>query len=224
MQHHAFADIEADVDAPLFPLHMVAAGDREARAFRLGDADGFLGGAQRAGEFGIGVVSVLLGDRDGPQVQHLGHFLADHVNVGNETVNWVRPGAVLRKILDERQAAQDPASLFLGVFKDTGGQWRHPDLTDLQVPCLQGGQPAFVSSQKRFNQFELLFQDGKFAGHGGVQFDGRNHLAPVNGDHHVHRHATGNVVDEDPEAAVHAHRPLCKRCFGGPGAGRVNLA
>ena len=73
VQHHAFADVEADVHAPLFPLHVVAAGDGEAGPFGLGDADGLLRGAQRAGQLRVGVVAVFGGNRDDAGVQHLRH-------------------------------------------------------------------------------------------------------------------------------------------------------
>ena len=148
VQHHALADVEADVDAPLFPLDVVAAGDREAGPVRLGDVDGLLRGAQRAGELRIGVVAVLGGNRDGAGVQHLGHFLADDVDVGHEPVHRVRPGAVLREVLHEGQPAQDPAALLLRVLEDAGGQRGNADLADVQAAVGQGLEPPLVRGQE----------------------------------------------------------------------------
>ena len=125
-----------DVQAPLLPLDVVAAGDREAGALRLGDVDGLLRGAQRAGELRVGVVAVLGRNRHGADVQHLVHASCSTCPRRRRDRRRVRPGAVLGEVLHEGQAAQDPAALLLRVLEDAGGQRGHADLADVQVPRL----------------------------------------------------------------------------------------
>ena len=181
---------------------MVAAGDREAGPLGLGDADGLLRGAQRAGELRIGVVAVLGRNRDGADVQHLRHFLAHDVDVGHQPVDRVRPGAVLGEVLHEGQAAQDPAALFLRVLEDAGGQRGNADLADVQTAAGEGLEPALVRGQELFDDLEFLLQHRELAGRRRVQLDGGNHRAAGDRNGHIRRPSPCGIVQEDPEPPV----------------------
>ena len=230
MQHHAFAHVEADIEAPFFPLDVVAAGHREAGALGLGDGDGLLGGAQRAGEFGVGVVSVFGRNREDSGVDHLGDFLVDHVDVGHQTVHRVGPGAVAREVLHEREPAENPAAPLLRVLEHTGGQRGHTHLADIQVTGGQCLQPPPVPCQQRLHHLELLFEDRQFARGCGVELDGGNNSAAGDGHGDVVGTGAGNVVDEDPEAALHRAGgcgiaggcPVGARAADGADAGRIH--
>jgi hypothetical protein len=225
VQDHAFADVEADVDAPLFPLHVVPAGDGEAGPFGLGDADGLLGGAERPGQFRIGVVAVLGRNGHHAEVDDLRDFLVHHVHVGHQPVHGVRPRTVLREVLHKSQAAKDPAPLLLGILEHPGGQRGHADFCHIEIPGGKGVQPTLIGGQQRLHHLELLLEDRKFAGHGGFEHDGGFHLLVREGDDGVGWRSPGDVVDKDPEAPVLGLVRAAGRGAAGPaGPGRIQQA
>jgi hypothetical protein len=142
--------------------------------------------------------------RDGhnPEVNDLHDFLVHHVHVGHQSVHGVRPGAVLREVLHESQAAKDAAPLLLRVLEYAGGQRSHADLGDVQLAGSKGVQPALVRGQQRLHHFELLLENGKFTGHRSIEHDGGFHLLVRQGDDDVAWRSPRDVVDKDPEAPV----------------------
>ncbi|EMY33866.1 hypothetical protein D477_012670 [Arthrobacter crystallopoietes BAB-32] len=144
----------------------------------------------------------------GAEVEHLVHSLVHDVDVGHQPVDRVGPGAVLGEVLIERQPAQDAPALLLRVLEHPGGERRHPDLVDVEVPVRERLEPAFVPGEDFLYDGELLLEHRQFARDRGVQISHRFHLAPGHRDHGVLRRTPGNIVQENPETPV-------SRCLGG---------
>ena len=103
----------------------------------------------------------------------------------------------------ERQPAQDPPSLLLRVLEDTGRQRCHPHLLDGQSALLQAGQPRRIRGEDLFDDFELLFHDGKLALFGGVHLGDGDDGLPGGRNDDVAGGAGGLVEDEGAETAIH---------------------
>ena len=105
-------------------------------------------------------------------------------------------------LLVESQPAQDAPALLLLVLEDPGGQRRHPDLLDREVPHGKRGQPALVLSQCGLDDLELLLHDRQLAAVPGGHHRGAEHLGAGRRDDHIERGAALGVQQVGAEAAV----------------------
>jgi hypothetical protein len=201
VQHKAFAGVEADAQRPVLPSEEVAV-EGEAGPRRLGDLDRLLRGAGRAGDGRVVEVARLGGDRHGSGVDDLVDGLGHDVDVGDQAVDGMGPGVVLRVVLDEGEAAQDPPPALLGVLEHAGRKRGDAHVGDVQVPRGQSGQPALVGGEDPLHQLELFVEHRQLAVDGGVEPAFGHDRPRPDGDEDVVATVRGDVVQQDADDAV----------------------
>ena len=122
VQGEALARVEPDTHLPVLPADQGAV-HGEAGAVGLADLDRL---EARAGRSDRCPVEVPVRRRHGhvPAVLDAQDVARDHVDIGDQTFDGVRPGAVLDVVPEEGQPAQDPAPLFTRAVEEAGRQGR----------------------------------------------------------------------------------------------------
>ena len=158
MQRQPFADVEAEPECPIRPGDLVAV-DREARAFGLGDLDRLQVGARRHGvRFGVPLPS-FGGHRKVELVDDLGHPARREIDIGNHTVDRMRPRQIGLVVLVERQHPHHaPAHLVL-VAEHAGRQRNRAHVLRVEPSLVHGVEPFGALEQERLDVLELLVED-----------------------------------------------------------------
>ena len=185
-----------DPESPVLPFDDVSV-DRETRPFRLRDDDGLLR-RSRSRQLVVEVeVVALLRNLEQLVVDELGHFAAHEVEVGDHTIDRVRPGVVVDVLLQERQAAHDPLSVFTGDVETASGEGRDSHERDVgDAATVHRRDPAVVLAKQQLHSIELLVDDRRLPF--GVNVD----------DDSLAHHALGNIHEHPGDFAgptIHQH-------------------
>jgi len=116
MQRQALTGVEADPQVPALPGDLVAV-DGEAGPLGLGDLDRLERGARRD----VAVAAVFRRHGHVTLVLDAEHALLGEVDVHDQALDRMRPGAVGLVVAQERQGTDDPAGL-VGPAEEAGSQ------------------------------------------------------------------------------------------------------
>src|SRR5699024_11186371 len=168
---------EPESDLPLLPIENVTV-EREAPALWLRDLDRLLRGP-RFGQPGVEVVvETLLGHRHDVGVDDLDDLTGVEVEVGDEPLERVGPGIVLRVRLDERRTAHEASAGLTGNVEASGRERADADRFDIgDAASLDRSPPGGIVADHLLGFFVLGHRDGRLALGGDVEDAGEKDLA-----------------------------------------------